>query len=104
VNQAAWLVSTPEEEETYARDIIAITICVPMTTRYECVHQMYWLACLNGKSFDAARSNEAAAENAVSTFAHRIMLNVSGLRGNQHKTWSRCASIRVFSGTEEKPA
>jgi mono/diheme cytochrome c family protein len=32
VNQAALLVSTPEEDETYARDIIAITICVGTAT------------------------------------------------------------------------
>ena len=47
------------------------------------VHQMDWLVCWNGKSFDAARSNEAADENAVATFAYRIMLNVRGLQGNQ---------------------
>jgi hypothetical protein len=47
------------------------------------VHQMNWLVCWNGKSFDSARSNEAADDNAVATFAYRIMLNVRGLQGNQ---------------------
>jgi hypothetical protein len=40
----------------------------------------------NGKSLDAARSNEAAGENAVATFACRIMLNMNGLRGREHET------------------
>jgi len=44
---------------------------------------MDWLVCWNGKSFDAARSNEAADENAVATFAYRIMLNVRGFQRNQ---------------------
>ena len=43
---------------------------------------VYW----NGKSLDAARSNEAAGENAVATFACRIMLNMNGLRGREHET------------------
>ena len=47
---------------------------------------MTWSVCWNGKSFDAARSNEAAGENAVATFAYRIMLNVKGLRGNHDET------------------
>lgn len=50
------------------------------------VHRMDWLVYWNGKSFDAARSNEAADENAVATFAYRIMLNINGLRGNEHET------------------
>jgi hypothetical protein len=44
---------------------------------------MDWLVCWNGKSFGAARSSEAADENAVATFAYRIMLDVRGLRGDQ---------------------
>jgi hypothetical protein len=55
---------------------------------------------LDGKSFGANRSNDVQMKNAVSTFAYRIMLNKIGLRGNEHETWRRCASIRVFSGTE----
>lgn len=47
------------------------------------VDRLDWLVYWNGKSFDAARSNEAADENAVATFAYRIMLNVRGLQGNQ---------------------
>ena len=35
---------------------------------------------LERQSFDVARSNEAADENAVATFAYRIMLNVRGCR------------------------
>jgi hypothetical protein len=38
------------------------------------------LVCWNGKSFGAIRSNEAADEHAVATFAYRIMLNVRGLQ------------------------
>jgi len=40
-------------------------------------------ATRNGKSFDAALSNEAADENIVATFACGITLNVRGLQGNQ---------------------
>jgi hypothetical protein len=43
---------------------------------------VYW----NGKSRDAARSDEAAGENAVATFARKIMLNMNGLRGREHET------------------
>jgi len=42
----------------------------------------YW----NRKSLDAARSNEAAGENAVATFACGIMLNINGFRGREHET------------------
>ena len=42
----------------------------------------------SGKSFDAVMSKERAVGTAVSTFAHRIMLNVNGLRGNLPETWS----------------
>jgi hypothetical protein len=45
-----------------------------------------WLVDWNGKSFDAARSNEAAGKNAVATFAYEIMLNMNGLRGSEHET------------------
>ncbi len=38
------------------------------------------LVCWNGRSFEAARSNEAEDENTVATFAYRIMLNVRELR------------------------
>jgi hypothetical protein len=44
---------------------------------------MNWLVWWNGKSLDAGRSNEAADDNAVATFAYRIMLNVRGLQGNK---------------------
>lgn len=50
------------------------------------VNRMDWLVYWNGKSFDAARSNEAVGENAVATFAYRMMLNMNGLRGNEHET------------------
>ena len=50
------------------------------------VHRMDRLVYWNGKSLDAARSNEAAGENAVATFACRIMLNMNGLRGREHET------------------
>jgi hypothetical protein len=33
-----------------------------------------------GQEFGAIRSNEAADENAVATFAYRIVLNVRGLQ------------------------
>jgi hypothetical protein len=42
----------------------------------------------NGKSFDAARSNEAEGESGPATFAYRIILNMNGLRGNEHETRS----------------
>ena len=45
---------------------------------------MDWLVNWNGKSFDAARSNEVAGKNRLGTFAHRIILNMNGLRGNEH--------------------
>jgi len=41
------------------------------------------LVCWNGKSIDAARSHEAVDENAVATFAYKMMLNLRGLQGNQ---------------------
>jgi hypothetical protein len=44
---------------------------------------MDWLVCRYGKSFDAPRSNDAAGEDAVATFACEIMLNMNGLRGNE---------------------
>jgi hypothetical protein len=46
---------------------------------------MDWFVYWNGKSFDAARSNEVPAENALVTFAYRITLNMNGLRGNEHE-------------------
>jgi hypothetical protein len=50
------------------------------------VHQMNWLVCWNGKSFDAARSNEAASENSLATFAYENMLRMNGLPENEHET------------------
>jgi hypothetical protein len=47
------------------------------------VHQMDWLVCRNHKSFGASRSNDAAGEDAVTTFACEIMLNMNGVRGNE---------------------
>ena len=41
----------------------------------------------NGKSFDAACSNDATRENALVTFAYGITLNMNRLRGNQRKKW-----------------
>jgi len=41
-----------------------------------------WIGYWNGKSFDAARANEAASEEELATFAYRIILNMNGLRGN----------------------
>jgi hypothetical protein len=38
------------------------------------------VVCWNGKCFDAARSNEATGENAVATFAFRMMFNMNALR------------------------
>jgi hypothetical protein len=49
-------------------------------------HQIDWLVCWNGKSLDAALSNEAADENAFATFAYRIILNMNELGGNEHET------------------
>jgi hypothetical protein len=59
-----------------------VVLLTGFDTRRRCP-QMDWFVCWNGKTFDAARSNEAADENAVATFAYRIMLNVRGLQGNQ---------------------
>ena len=42
---------------------------------------MNWVVCWNGESLNTARSNEATDENAVATFAYRIMLNVRVLQG-----------------------
>jgi hypothetical protein len=46
---------------------------------------MSWFVYWNGKSFDAARSNEVAGENALVTFAYGITLNMNGLRKNEHE-------------------
>jgi hypothetical protein len=43
------------------------------------------LVCGNGKSFDAALSNEAADENVLATFACGITLNVTGVQGIEDK-------------------
>jgi hypothetical protein len=47
---------------------------------------MDWLVGWNSKSFDASRSNEAVSDNRLATFAYRIILDTSGLRGNEHET------------------
>jgi hypothetical protein len=48
------------------------------------IKQTGWV-CWNGKSFDAALSNEAADENIAATFAYRIMLSVKKLRENDRE-------------------
>ena len=63
-----------------------------------------WHREWNGKSFDTARSNEAAEENDLATFAYRIILNMNELRGHELKRDHRSASIRLRSFTNEKPA
>jgi hypothetical protein len=44
-----------------------------------------WFTHCNGKSFEAARSNQSAGKNALVTFAYRIMLNMNALRGREHE-------------------
>ena len=56
------------------------------------------------KSLDADLSNEAAAENAVATFACGITLNVKELQELRTTRDSQRASIRVLLDFEEKPA
>jgi hypothetical protein len=56
------------------------------------------------KSLDADLSNEAAAENAVATFACGIALNVRGLQEIRTTSDSQHASIRVLLDVDGKPA
>lgn len=57
----------------------------------------------HGKSFDAIGFKEAAAENAVATFACGIMLNVKGLQERLGNVIAGPASIRVLFSAIENP-
>jgi hypothetical protein len=85
----------------------SVYTCHPWVTRNDPVgdlHQMDWLVCRNGKSFDAPRANDAAGEDAVATFACEIMLNMNGCKEMSLKGDRRSASIRVPSKWARKRA
>jgi hypothetical protein len=63
------------------------------------VHQMDCWVRWTGKSFDAARSNEAADESAVRDFACRIMLNMTG---SEKMSMKRDSGARA-SGCPQSP-
>jgi hypothetical protein len=64
---------------------------------------MDWLVRWTGKSFDAARSNEAADESGVATSACRIMLNMTGSEKISMKRDSGARASGCFCAPTKNP-